>query len=160
MKKENGYIWKIEVDGQRHVVHCVLQKTLYDVYVDGDLAIKVPRQMKHCDEDSEYNLRIGEKWCQFVVYDGVPDVAVDGVLQGVEEEMRHRERRNRLLLFFGGLGVTAVSLLATFLWYAFMVAGEPIFGGYVSLIFIQIFVIGGIWMVIASLKRKKDYSGT
>ena len=157
MKKDYGYIWKVTVDAEVHEVRCVLQKTLYDVYVDDELTMKVPRQMRNCDEDSEYNLRIGSKWCQFVVYDGVPDVAVDGILQGVEEDMKRKERRNRLLLFFGGIGVTAVSCFATFLWYVFLVAGEPIFGGYLSLAFIQIFVIGGICMVIASLKKKKEY---
>ena len=155
MKKENGYIWKVSNDGEDHVVSCAVQKTLYDVYVDGELAMKVPRQMRNSDEDSEYNLKIGSKWCQFVVYDGVPDVAVDGILQGVEEEMRHKERRNRLLLFFGGIGVTAASCFATFLWYAFKVSGEPIFGGLLSLIFIQIFVLGGIAMVFASFRKKK-----
>lgn len=157
MKKDREYIWKVDIDGQAHVVRCVPQKTLFDVYVDGELSSKVPRQMKHSDEDSEHDIRIGGKRCKFVVYDGEPDVAVDGILQGVEEEMRRREIRNRLLLFFGGIFVTLISSFAVFLWYVFQVAGEPIFGGYVSLVFILIFVVGGIGMVASSLKKKKEY---
>lgn len=157
MKKDGAYIWKIDIDGQEHVVRCIPQKTLFDVYVDGELSSKVPRQMKHCDEDSEYDIRIGGKRCKFVVYDGEPDVAVDGILQGVEEEMRRKELRNKLLKFFGGIFVTLVSSFAVFLWYVFKVAGEPIFGGYVSLVFILIFVGAGIWLVVSSLKRKKEY---
>lgn len=157
MKKDNEYIWKVAIGEEEYEVRCVPMKTLYEVFVDGELAIKVPRQMKNCDEDSEYDLRIGEKWCRFVVYDGVPDVAVDGILQGVEEDMRRKELRNRLLLGFGGMAVTCVSSFAVFLWYAFMVSGEPIFGGYVSLVFILFFVVGGIVMMLASLKKKKEY---
>lgn len=157
MKKDGVYIWKIEIDGELYEVRCVPMKTLFEVYVDGELAIKAPRQMKNCDEDSEYDLKIGSKWCRFVVYDGVPDVAVDGILQGVEEEMAHKERRNRLLLFFGGIFTTLVSSFAVFLWYAFMVSGNPVFGGYVSLIFILFFVVGGIMMFCYSLKKKKEY---
>lgn len=157
MKKDGKYIWKIDIDGEVYEVTCIPQKTLFDVYVDGDLSIKVPRQMKNSDEDSEYDFKIGSKWCRFVVYDGVPDVAVDGVLQGVEEDMRRKELRNKLLLFFGGIAVTLVSSFAVFLWYAFQVAGEPIFGGYVSLVFILFFVVGGVLMVGASLKKKREY---
>lgn len=157
MKKDREYIWKIEIEENRHIVRCVPMKTLYEVFVDDELTIQVPRQMKNCDEDSEYDLKIGNKWCRFVVYDGVPDVAVDGILQGVEEEMARKELRNRLLLFFGGIATTLVSSFAVFLWYAFEVSGDPIFGGYLSLIFILFFVVGGILMVIASLKRKKTY---
>lgn len=157
MKKDGKYIWKIDLDDGRYVVECIPQKTLFDVYVDGELSIKVPRQMKNCDEDSEYDFKIGGKWCRFVVYDGEPDVAVDGILQGVEEDMRRKGLRNKLLLFFGGIAVTLVSSFAVFLWYAFKVSGEPIFGGYVSLVFILFFVVGGVAMVAASLKKKKEY---
>lgn len=157
MKKDREYIWKIWIGEERHVVRCVPMKTLYEVFVDGEPAMKVPRQMKNCDEDSEYDIRIGGKACKFVVYDGEPDVAVDGVLQGAEEEIRRKELRNRLLLGIGGIFVTAVSSFAVFLWYAFMVSGEPIFGGYVSLIFILFFVVGGIWMLYTALKKKKEY---
>ena len=157
MKKNGEYIWQIDVDGQAHEVRCTQQKTLFDVYVDGELVTRVPRQMRNSDEDSEYDLRIGGKRCQFVVYDGEPDVAVDGILQGVEEEMHRKEVRNRLLLFFGGIFVTLISSLAVFLWNVFRIAGQPIFGGYVSLVFILFFVVGGILMVAFSLKKKKEY---
>ena len=157
MKKNGKYIWKIEINEEWYVVECIPQKTLFDVYVDGELSIKVPRQMKHSDEDSEYDFKIGNKWCRFVVYDGEPDVAVDGILQGVEEELRRKELRNKLLKFFGGIFVTLVSSFAVFLWYVFKEAGEPIFGGYVSLVFILIFVVAGICLVISSLKKKKEY---
>lgn len=156
MKKDGVYIWKIDIDGRVHEVRCVMQKTLYDVYVDGELSIRAPRQLVRCDEDSEYDIRIGGKLCQFVVYDGVPDVAVDGILQGAEEEMRRRERTNRWLLFFGGIAVTLVSSFAVFLWYVFQ-AGEPVPGGYLSLACMLVFVAGGIAMVITSLKKKKEY---
>lgn len=153
---KNKLTWKVRVDGEDYIVRCQPFKTVYDIYVDEELAVRVTRE----NEDQyniEENVKVGGKVCQFVVYDGEPDFAVDGVLQGYEAAQRRKDLRNRLLLFFGGIFVTLVSSFAVFLWYVFQVSGEPVFGGYVSLVFILIFVVGGIWMVAASLKRKKEY---
>ena len=156
MKKEKEYIWNVSVDGEEYTVRCVPFKTVYDVYVDDELEARVPRK-KDDRCDFEENIKIGRKICQFVVYDGEPDFAVDGVLQGYEEMQRRKELRNRLLLFFGGIFVTLISSFAIFLWYGFSISDSPIFGGNLSLIFMLFFVIGGMVMVAASLKRKKTY---
>lgn len=147
--------WNVTVDGEEYLVECVTQKTLFDVYVDGEPAIRVPRKMKNDDTDSEYDLRIGGKKCQFVVYDGVPDVCVDGILLGVQREMDRKARRNRFLMILGGIFCIVTSSYATFLWVIYEIGGNPIFGGVLSLIFIQIFFFGGIALVVAALKRKK-----
>lgn len=157
MKKETEYIWYTEIDGENHEIRCVPMKSLFDVFVDGELAIKVPRKMKNDDSDSEYDLKIGSKWCRFVVYDGAPDVAVDGILLGVEEEMVRKDRRNRLVKIFGGAAVILVCTYAAFLWYVFETIGEPIFGGIFGLLGILVFMAGGFWMVITGLKKKKEY---
>ena len=155
MAKEKKLTWDVEVDGEMYHVHCETFKTVYDVYVNDELAIRVPKR-RDDNGDFEENFKIGSKTCQFVVYDREPDIAVDGVLQGVEETMRRKELRNRLLLIFGGIFTTLVSSFAIFLWYGFRVVGQPIFGGIASLIFMQIFVVGGIVMTFFGLKRKKN----
>lgn len=152
---EKDLKWKVTVNGEEYDVACVVQKTLYEVYVDGEVAIRVPRKMKNDDTDSEYDLRIGGKRCQFVVYDGVPDVCVDGILLGVQREMDEKAKRNRRLMILGGIFCIITSSYATFLWVIYEIGGNPIFGGVLSLIFIQIFFFGGIALVLAALRRKK-----
>lgn len=148
--------WKVTVDGEDYLVRCVPYKTVFDVFVDDELAIRVPRENEE-GTDMEEEIRVGSKVCRFVVYNGEPDLAVDGILVGVEREMKRRELRDRLLLIFGGILVAAVSSFAAFLWFVFDAAGEPIFGGYVSLAFIVFFVLSGFAMVYFGLRRKKEY---
>ena len=57
----NELKWNVTVDGEDYTVECVTQKTLFEVYVDGEVSIRVPRKMKNDDTDSEYDLRIGGK---------------------------------------------------------------------------------------------------
>lgn len=148
--------WNVTVDDVMHTVRGVRFKTHYDVYVDEEPAARISRENEsRCD--IEENVKVGGKVCQFVIYDGEADLAVDGVLLGAQRDMDRKDLRNRLLLFFGGIFVTAVSSFAVFLWYVFMVSGNPIFGGYVSLIFILFFVVLGIWMILRGLKRQKEY---
>lgn len=154
---DNQLKWETEVEGEVYTVTCVKLKTLFEVYVDGELAIKVPRKMKNDDSDSEYDLRIGGKGCQFVVYDGIPDLCVDGILLGAVREMEQKDRRNRWLKILCGMLSMVSSTYATYLWFVFEATGNPIFGGVVSLIFIQIFFFGGIWLILSALKRKKEY---
>ena len=154
MKKK--YEWKVTVDGETHIVHCEPYKTVFDVFVDGDLAIRMPRRNEE-GTDMEEDVRVGSKVCRFVVYDGAPDLAVDGVLVGAERELQRRDLRYRLLMVFGGLAAAVMSAFAAFLWFVFEAAGQPIFGGYVTLTFIAIFGIGGLLMLFFGLKPKKRY---
>lgn len=153
MEKKNQ--WQVTVGDKVYDVNCVTMKTLFEVYVDGELALKVPRKMRNDDSDSEYDIRIGGKRCQFVLYDGVPDLSVDGILLGEEDLMRRQEIRNRWLKVLGGMLCIISSSYATFLWFVFKAAGNPIFGGVVSLIFIQIFFFGGIALMLSAVRRKK-----
>jgi hypothetical protein len=153
MEKKNQ--WRVTVEDKVYDVRCVTMKTLFEVYVDGELALKVPRKMRNDDSDSEYDIRIGGKRCQFVIYDGVPDVCVDGILLGAQREMDEKAKRNRRLMILGGIFCIITSSYATFLWVIYEIGGNPIFGGVLSLIFIQIFFFGGIALVLAALKRKK-----
>lgn len=154
---ENHLKWKVTVDGKSYAVECVTMKTLYEIYVDGELAIRAPRQMKNTSESSEYDLRIGGKRCQFVVYDGIPDLCVDGILMGAQRQLEHQERRNRWLKILGGMALILVNTYAVFTWTAFQIAGEPIFGGVIALVLFFVLIGCGVWMLLSALKRKKEY---
>ena len=154
MKKKLN--WKVTVDGEKHIVRCVPYKTVFDVFVDDELAIRVPRRNEE-GTDMEEDVRIGSKVCRFVVYDGEPDLAVDGILQGMERELQRRDLRYRLLMIFGGLAAAAMSAFAAFLWFVYEAAGDPIFGGYVTLVFIAIFGLCGLMLLFFGLKPKKRY---
>lgn len=154
---DNQRKWKAEINGQIYQVDCVTQKSLFEIFVDGELELQVPRKMRNDDSDSEYDIRIGGKRCQIVVYDGEPDLCVDGILIGAQAEMDRKDRRNKFLKILGGLFCIITSSYATFLWVIYEVGGKPIFGGVVSLIFIQIFFWGGIALFLYAFKKKKVY---
>lgn len=154
---ENNRKWEAQIGDKVYQVECVTLKSLFEIYVDGELELKVPRKMKHDDSDSEYDIRIGGKRCQIVVYDGEPDLCVDGILIGAQAEMDRKDRRNKFLKILGGLFCIITSSYATFLWVIYEIGGKPIFGGVVSLIFIQIFFWGGIALFLYAFKKKKVY---
>lgn len=154
---ENEHKWTVEIDDHTYQVSCVTQTSLYDVYVDGELAIRVPRKHRNDDSDSEYDLKIGSKRCQLVVYDGSPDLCVDGILLGAQREMDRRENRNRILLVLGCMALIAGCTYSIFLWFIYQLAGQPFFGGYVALVFFVALIIFGVFMLLRTLKKKKTY---
>ena len=147
--------WNVIIDGTEHLVSCVLQTSLFDVYVDDELAIRVPRKMKHDDSDSEYDLVIAGKNCQFVVYDGKPDLCVDGILIGAQRELDWLDRRSRRRRLFAGMGLIIACTYAIFLWFVYELAGTPFFGGYVALILFFALIIAGIGLLLSVLKKKE-----
>ena len=153
---KNEYKWNVTVEGEKHLVRCVPYKTVFDVYVDGDLVEHVGRDDSD-GLDSEYDIKIAGKKCQLTLYGGELDLCVDGVLLGAEREMKRREIRNRILLVLGGLAASMASALAVFMWYIYETIGDPIFGGVTTLIFLMLFGLGGLLMIFFGLKPKKRY---
>ena len=154
---KNDMSWVADIGGKEYSVRCVPQTSLFDVYVDDELVIRVPRKMKHDDSDSEYDLKIGGKLCQFVIYDGKPDLCVDGVLLGAQRELDYLEQRSRRRRMFAGMGLIAASTYAIFLWFVYELAGTPFFGGYVALILFFVLILVGVGLLLRMLKKKKDY---
>lgn len=145
--------WTLEIKGQTHLVRCEPHKTVYDLYVDDALVLHVPRNQDGLA--SEQDVRIDGTVCQFVVYDGEPDFAVDGILLGAEAQAQQEARRNKLLLLFGGLFVMVVSTAAAFFWQVFQAAGEGIFGGWIGFACILLADLGGLVMVFWALLKKR-----
>ena len=148
--------WNVTIDGEEHLVSCVTQTSLYDVYVDDELAVRVPRKMKNDDSDSEYDLNVAGKRCQFVIYDGKPDLCVDGILIGAQDELDRLDRRSRRRRLFAGMGLILASTYAIFLWFVYQLAGTPFFGGYVALVLFFVLIIVGIGLLLSVLKRKNN----
>ena len=153
---KNEYKWNVTVEGEKYLVRCVPYKTVFDVYVDGDLVEHVGRDDSD-GLDTEYDIKIAGKKCQLTLYGGELDLCVDGVLLGAEREMKRREIRNRILLVLGGLAASMASALAVFMWYIYETIGDPIFGGVTTLIFLMLFGLGGLLMIFFGLKPKKRY---
>ena len=153
---KNEYKWTVTVEGEKYLVRCVPYKTVFDVYVDGDLVEHVGRDDSD-GLDTEYDILIAGKKCQLTLYGGELDLCVDGVLLGAEREMKRREIRNRILLVLGGLAASMASAWAVLMWYIYETIGDPIFGGVTTLIFIMLFGLGGLLMIFFGLKPKKAY---
>ena len=153
---KNEYKWNVTVEGEKYLVRCVPYKTVFDVYVDGDLVEHVGRDDSD-GLDTEYDIKIAGKKCQLTLYGGELDLCVDGVLLGAEREMKRREIRNRILLVLGGLAASMASAWAVLMWYIYETIGDPIFGGVTTLIFLMLFGIGGLLMIFFGLKPKKRY---
>ena len=153
---KNEYKWNVTVEGEKYLVRCVPYKTVFDVYVDGDLVEHVGRDDSD-GLDTEYDIRIAGKKCQLTLYGGELDLCVDGVLLGAEREMKRREIRNRILLVLGGLAASMASAWAVLMWYIYETIGDPIFGGVTTLIFLMLFGLGGLLMIFFGLKPKKRY---
>ena len=153
---KNEYKWNVTVEGEKYLVRCVPYKTVFDVYVDGDLVEHVGRDDSD-GLDTEYDIKIAGKKCQLTLYGGELDLCVDGVLLGAEREMKRREIRNRILLVLGGLAASMASAVAVFMWYIYETIGDPIFGGVTTLIFLMLFGLGGLLMIFFGLKPKKRF---
>ena len=153
---KNEYKWNVTVEGEKYLVRCVPYKTVFDVYVDGDLVEHVGRDDSD-GLDTEYDIKIAGKKCQLTLYGGELDLCVDGVLLGAEREMKRRELRNRILLVIGGLAASMASAWAVLMWYIYETIGDPIFGGVTTLIFLMLFGIGGLLMIFFGLKPRKRY---
>ena len=153
---KNEYKWNVTVEGEKYLVRCVPYKTVFDVYVDGDLVEHIGRDDSD-GLDTEYDIRIAGKKCQLTLYGGELDLCVDGVLLGAEREMKRREIRNRILLVLGGLAASMASAWAVLMWYIYETIGDPIFGGVTTLIFLMLFGLGGLLMIFFGLKPKKRY---
>ena len=146
-------IWNIKVNGIRHEILARDKGNSFDIYVDGEFRYNVRSDI---NLDIEEDLTVGSKRCRVVVYRGVPDLAVDGILMNVEADIRKADRRNRLLGVMAGCLMLLVSLVAVWAWTFIYASGEDHFGGIGGPIFAAAMFAAGVWLIIRSI-RKKGY---
>ena len=151
MKREQ--LWNIRVDGTRHEVYAEDKGNSYDVFVDGEFRFNIRSDI---NLDVEEDLTVGSKRCRFVVYGGVPDLAVDGILLNAEAELVKADRRSRFLTVLGGIFLIVLGIAAIWAWIIIYANGETHFGGLFGPVFAALVFAAGIWLIIRAMK-KRDY---
>lgn len=146
--------WEVPVDGTVYHITCQRRGNQFDFKLDEEPLYRLyadPEQM--CEQD----VRIGGKRCQVVVYEGVPDVVVDGILMGVDAAEKKSARRRKIISIMVGILFMCVGLFAAFSYTAMTVVGQPVVGGVMSLIFGAMFFVVGIVLLLTARKKNNKY---
>ena len=149
MAKE--FTWDLRVEGTRHEVLARDRGNSFDIYVDEEFRFNVRSDL---NLDIEEDLSVGSKRCRIVVYRGVPDLAVDGILMNAEAQLLKNDRRNKRLTIFGGLLLMVLGVIAMWAWTIIYAGGETHFGGFMGPVFAALSFGAGIALVIYTMKKR------
>ena len=149
MAKE--FTWDLRVDGTRHEVLARDRGNSFDIYVDEEFRFNVRSDI---NLDIEEDLSVGSKRCRIVVYRGVPDLAVDGILMNAEAQLLKNDRRNKRLTIFGGLLLMVLGVIAMWAWTIIYAGGETHFGGFMGPVFAALSFGAGVGLVIYTMKKR------
>jgi hypothetical protein len=148
MAKE--YFWNIRVDGTRHEIVARDKGNGFDIFVDDAFRFTVRSDI---NLDIEEDLTVGSKRCRIVVYRGVPDLAVDGILLDAEAQLVKEERRNRLYTLLGGVFLLVLGFVAMGSWIFLKASGTWYFGGAFGPLFAVLVFVAGIWLVSRAFRK-------
>ena len=148
---KNEFFWNIKVDGTRHEIRCEDRGNSFDVFVDDEFRFNIRSDI---NLDIEEDLTVGSKRCRVVVYRGVPDLAVDGILMDAEAEIRKQEKRSRLLTILCGVGLVLLGLFAMWMWLAMMVSGQDFYFGAFGPIFAVLVSAAGVALTLYGIRKK------
>lgn len=154
MAKKKELAWNVPVGGRVYHVQCVDNGNKYDLYLDDEHLTRVWKQ-DDIRQDREQDVTIGGKVCQFVVYDGIPDLAVDGILLNAEAEFQKTEKSRRRFALFTGIFQTLIGILACFCWAILTIGGGEVPGGWFTLVLVIGFTALGLWQILRERKRKE-----
>lgn len=109
MAKE--YNWEISIDDVPHKICCVPSGNKYILYVDDEFLTNVYREsVRKMQFGLETEVEICGKKCLLIVWDEMPDLVIDGVMQGKNTDyLQAREKRKHgcckgfRFLFWAGL---------------------------------------------------------
>ena len=146
-------IWNVRVDGTRHEVLARDKGNSFDIYVDDEFRYNIRSDI---NLDIEEELTVGTKRCRVVVYRGIPDLAVDGILLNADAQIVKAERRSRRLTILAGAFMMLLGVVAVWAWTIIYAGGESHFGGVGGILFAAVIFLAGIWLVIRTMK-KRDY---
>ena len=149
MAKE--FTWDLRVEGTRHEVLARDRGNSFDIYVDEEFRFNVRSDI---NLDIEEDLSVGSKRCRIVVYRGVPDLAVDGILMNAEAQLLKNDRSNKRLTIFGGLLLMILGVIAMWAWTIIYAGGETHFGGFMGPVFAALSFGAGIALVIYTMKKR------
>ena len=145
-------IWNIRVDGTRHEILARDKGNSFDIYVDDEFRFNVRSDI---NLDIEEDLTVGSKRCRVVVYRGVPDLAVDGILLNAEAEILRADRRNRRMTILAGFFLMGLGVIAIWAWILIYASGETHFGGFMGPVFAAAAFAAGVWLIIRTVKRRE-----
>ena len=146
--------WDVPVEGSIYHITCQRRGNQYDFKLVGEPLYRLhadPEQM--CEQD----VRIGGKRCQVVVYEGVPDVVVDGILMGVDAMEKKNAKRRKIVSILVGVLFVCVGLFAAFTYTAMTIVGQPVVGGFMSVVFGAMFFVVGIILLVTARKKENKY---
>ena len=149
MAKE--HIWNIRVDGTRHEILARDKGNGFDVYVDDEFRFNVRSDI---NLDIEEDLTVGTKRCRVVVYRGVPDLAVDGILLDAEAALLKQEKRSRALTIACGIGLVLLGLFAMWMYIAMNVSGQSFYFGGFGPVFAILVSAAGVALTIVGIRKK------
>lgn len=149
MAKE--YFWNIRVDDTRHEILARDKGNGFDIYVDDEFRFTVRSDI---NLDIEEDLTVGSKRCRIVVYRGVPDLAVDGILLDAEAALLKEEKRNRRLTIAAGLLLVVLGLFAMWMYMVMTASGQNFYFGAFGPIFAVLVSIAGVMLTLYGLRKK------
>lgn len=138
------------MDGVRHEVVCTDLGNSFDVSVDGEFRYNIRSDI---NLDIEEDLSVGSKRCRVVVYRGVPDLAVDGILLDAEAKLLKEERRGRRMTMLAGAFMIVLSIVAAWAWMFIYASGETHFGGFGGPVFAAVMFFAGVYLVFRSFRK-------
>ena len=145
------YLWNIRVDGTRHEILAKDKGNGFDIFVDEEFRFTVRSDI---NLDIEEDLSVGSKRCRVVVYRGVPDLAVDGILLDAEAQLVKEERRNRLYTLMGGVFLLVLGFVAMGAWIYLKISDTWYFGGAFAPVFAALVFVAGIWLVSRAFRKR------
>ena len=149
MAKE--YFLNIRVEGTRHEILARDQGNGFDIFVDEEFRFTVRSDI---NLDIEEDLTVGGKRCRMVVYGGVPDLAVDGVLLNADAELVRKEKRDQRLTLLGGCFLIVLGIVAAWAWTIIYASGETHFGGFLGVVFAAMVFLAGIWLISRAMRKR------
>lgn len=146
--------WNVPIEGSVYCITCQRRGNQYDFKLDDE-----PLYRLHADPEEmcEQDVIIGGKRCQVVVYEGVPDVVVDGILMGVDAAEKKNAKRRKVISILAGILFMCVGLFAAFTYTAMTVTDQPVVGGFMSVVFGAMFFAVGVVMLLSARKKKNKY---
>ena len=145
------HLWNIRVDGTRHEILARDKGNGFDVYVDEEFRFHVRSDI---NLDIEEDLTVGSKRCRIVVYRGVPDLAVDGILLDAEARLLKEAKRNRRITILSGIGLVLLGLFAMWMWIIMSMSGVEFYFGAFAPIFAVLVSVAGVALTIAGIRKK------
>lgn len=153
MGKRKNDPWVVSVDGQKYLVQYQDKGNQYQLYANEELIDTIWKKHE-IQEDLEQDVRIGGKVCQFVVYDGVPDLSVDGILLHAHADDIRQQKKNRRYDIFTGILMILVGTFAILSFTVLKLGGEEILGGWLALVMAIGFTLWGVRNFLSAVFRK------